>query len=89
MSYATSVIKQIQTGATAISAGATSATATITSSSTSKSVVSLRMAGAYAAATAGGDPPWTVVHTNATTLTLHKITNNNSANVAWQIVEYY
>jgi hypothetical protein len=89
MSYATSVIKQIQTGATSVGSGVTSATATITSSSTSKSIVSLRMAGAYAAATAGGDPPWTVTQTNATTLTLGKVTNNNAASVSWQIVEYY
>jgi|TARA_R110002110_G_scaffold110087_18_gene274585 hypothetical protein len=47
------------------------------------------MAGAYAAATAGGDPPWTVTLTNATTVTVTKVTNNNAATVYWTVVEYY
>ena len=89
MSYARSVIKQIQTGGTAISAGATSATATITSSSTSKALASLRVAGAYAAGASNGDPPWTVTLTNATTVTVSKVTTNNAASVPWTVVEYY
>ena len=89
MSYARSVIKNIQVGTTSIGASATSATTTITSVDTAKSLASLRIAGAYTAATGSGDPPWTVTLTNATTITTTKTTNNNAAVVYWTVVEYY
>lgn len=87
MSYATSVIKNIQTGNTAIGASSTSATATITAVDTAKATTELRITGSYAASS--GDAPWTVTLTDTTTVTVTKSTNNNAATVPWTCVEYY